>query len=310
MNKLPGDLEGFEKEVSPEVQDFMESFRTQRCQCPPLALLRAASVGALPEELLSPLKAHVLSCRSCQILQADVDLLELENPTPPQFQQIISHNHQIKSSRLKPWFKTRNKYSVWAIAAAASLMVGAFFLFHQIYFSSVPPDQSSRSAPPKTATPSSRTSELFRLEKPPVKLGMAALVWRGDSTNKEQFLKDIAPALNAYRGDEFAHARALFVPLTQKYPESGELFFYLGISQLFLGKYSEALISFQKTQQFSSDSFSDEVLWYSALACQRMGQNEPVLLYLQRLCSRSSPLAARACAALKDIHAPGMAPVR
>jgi tetratricopeptide (TPR) repeat protein len=256
------------------------------------------------------LKAHIVSCRSCQVLQADLELLELENPTPPQFQQIISHNRQMKGSRLKRGFKTPNKYFVWAIAVAASLMLGAFFLFHQIHFSSVPPDQFSRSSPLKTATPSSTASEVFRLDKPPVKLGMAALIWRGDSTNKEQFLKDIAPAISAYRADEFARAAALFVPLTQKYPESGELFFYLGISRLFLGKYPEALISFQKTQQLSGDSFSDEVLWYSALACQRMGQNEPVLLYLQQLCSRSGQLAARACAALKKVHAPLKAPVR
>jgi tetratricopeptide (TPR) repeat protein len=301
MNKFSGDFEPFEKAVPQDVQDFLNSFQTQRSHCPPLSLLRAANAGALPAELLSPLKDHVSACYSCQVLQADLTLLEPDTASPHQIQKILSRLHQLDDTERKPKIWTWRKYSWWTAAGAVSLILGAFLLFYQIQAPVTPPDQLNHSMALEKSPPSIMLPEIFRLDKPPIKLGMAALVWRGSSTNQKQFLKDIAPALDAYRADNFTQALSLFIPLTRKYPNSGELFFYLGISQLFLGKYPESIISFQQSQHLSGDSLSDEVSWYSALACQRMGKKEAARTHLQRLCKGSSPFAARACAALKEI---------
>lgn len=47
-----------------------------RTDCPDPALLRAEQAGVLPPDLAAMVTAHVVRCRVCQILQADLATLD------------------------------------------------------------------------------------------------------------------------------------------------------------------------------------------------------------------------------------------
>ncbi|MBZ5551267.1 MAG: hypothetical protein LAO21_01005 [Acidobacteriia bacterium] len=309
MNKLPNDLDAFEAEGIKESGDFLESLRRQRSACPPVPMLRAAHAGVLTEELQSAVTAHIGSCRLCRVLQADFSALDSTEASPQEVEQILVRvRHQAGKSDGSSFWRFNN-FSWRTAFAAVALALGVVLLVWEFKAPQQPGPVSSPVAEVKPAPPP-QTPEAFRLEKPAVKMTLGALTWRSNKNGRNQFLKDISPALEAYRNNNFNASADSLQRLSAKYNKSVEVFFYLGVSRLFLAEYPAAIKALEQAARLADDSFSSDVLWYLSISCQRSGQTERARGYLQQLCGGSSGYAARACAALKELKSSANAPLR
>jgi hypothetical protein len=121
-----------------------------------------------------------------------------------------------------------------------------------------------------------------------------AATWRG-AGGENQFLKDMTPALNAYRRDDYAQATREFSSLTAKYPKSVEVFFYLGVSQLFEKDAAGAVRSLETARQVAPEGFAQQTAWYLAVAYERDGRKEQFGSALRQICSAKGEFSARAC---------------
>ena len=151
-------------------------------------------------------------------------------------------------------------------------------------------------------SPARQFPEALALQKPAVMGTLGILTWRGANTDGEKFLNDIAPALDLYRADKYADAAARLESLSSQYKNSVEVFFYLGVSRLFLGEFSSAGVALERAARLADESFSAEVSWYLALAYQRSGRTPEAAALLSRLCSTPNAFRDKACAAFKELE--------
>jgi hypothetical protein len=130
------------------------------------------------------------------------------------------------------------------------------------------------------------------------------ILWRG--TPKPDESGDLARALELFRRDDFAEAARRLAALVGRYPQSAPGHFYLGVSELFLGRDADAVKSLESAEQLSKGNLDlgREVAWYLALAYRRTGQVERANVRLSALCNGQSPRAGRACAGLRELAGP------
>ncbi|MBZ5537016.1 MAG: hypothetical protein LAO31_13770 [Acidobacteriia bacterium] len=309
MNKLPSDLDAFEAEAIKESGGLLDSLRKQRSDCPPVPMLRAAHAGVLTEEVQSAVTAHVAGCRLCRVLQADFAALDSTEASPQEVEQILIHVRRQAGKSDGSSFWRFNIFSWRTAMATAALVLSVVLIVWEVKTPQQPGPVPSPVAEVKP-TPAPQIPEAFRLEKPAVKMTLGVLTWRSNKNGRDQFLKDMAPALEAYRNDNFNASADSLQTLSSKYSESVEVFFYLGVSRLFLAEYPAAIKALEQAARLADDSFSPDVLWYLSISCQRSGQTEMARGYLQQLCGGSSGYAARACVALNGLDSSAAAPLR
>ncbi len=309
MNKLPDDLDAFEREEILESSDILESLRNQRSGCPPISFLRAAGAGALTEELKSAVEAHVRVCSSCRTLQSDAESIDSTDASPPEVDRILSRiQHAAGTAEAS---RSRRFGISWrhTAFAAASLLLCSVLVVWQF-------SRSKRAAPPSSTAalvqprPAPQFPSALRLDKPAVKMTLNVLTFRSDKNSRDRFLTELAPAIVAYRTDNFAAAASSFERLSSKYTESVEVFFYLGICRLFLSDYAAAIKALEQAARIGDDSYSSDILWYLSISYQRSGQADKAAKLLQQLCGGSSGYASRACEALGELKAPSEAKPR
>ena len=92
--------------------------------------------------------------------------------------------------------------------------------------------------------------------------------------------------------------------LAAKYPASVQIFFYLGVSRLFLGDHEAAIKALEKADGTARDSFSADVSWYQALAYFKSGRIDDAQTRLKSPAAGTSPHATRARAALEALKRP------
>ncbi len=308
MNRPPKDLDAFEKSLVAESGDALDLLRSQRAGCPPLEVLRAASVGALPEPQQSDVCAHLAACGSCRSLQADLEAIESADATPKEVERILAGTHR-DSIRSETVRSKRFRILWWPAAAAVALLLFAVFVTRRLQ----PPQQSGPSVPLAAETKPVMPAPIppaLRLEKPPLHVSLAALTWRNNKSKRASFLNDLSPALKAYRANDYVQAARGLEALSRNYPDSVEVFYYLGVCRLFLSDFSAASEALERAARLADGSFTADVMWYISISYHRSGNLETARSHLQQLCGGSSGYAERACEALKELDSPAASPSR
>jgi hypothetical protein len=133
-----------------------------------------------------------------------------------------------------------------------------------------------------------------------VKLSPAALTWRSGDDNP--FLRDLAPAFEAYRAGDYPRAVAAFDRLAVTYPAAIEVLFYQGVSRMLAGDEAGAVAPLSAAAALGNPTFADDVSWFLAVAQQRSGAAGARERFVQ-LCGSRGAYAQAACAAVDHIDA-------
>jgi hypothetical protein len=190
----------------------------------------------------------------------------------------------------------------WLLAAASVvILAGAAFLLRR-----VPEPSVSEPPPPEravgVATPPAAPVYSLALNKPDLKVSPAALTYRSASA-ESPLLADLKRAFDAYRADDYKTAEREFAALAPRYPRSIEVFFYQGITRLFLADPQGAIASLTIAGKIADSAFAWDVEWYRAVAEERTGNLAAARDRLGRLCRRADTRAPTACDALRALPA-------
>jgi hypothetical protein len=145
-------------------------------------------------------------------------------------------------------------------------------------------------------------SVLLLLRKPEATLSLAALTWRGNGS-ENQLVNDLKVPMDAFRASDFARAASAFSALESKYPDSVEVFFYGGVSQLFLNDPARAAALLERASALADSVFAPRVSWYRAVAATRLDRTADARALLEALCRDNGDYAAQACGALPSFDA-------
>jgi hypothetical protein len=185
-----------------------------------------------------------------------------------------------------------------ATAALTVIAVGAWF---GLRTGSSPAPPASTVVPEQTiaSTPAPPAFQL-PLDKPDVTLSLSSLTWRGSGADN-QLLADLKAPLDAFREGDYTRADREFTLLETRYPQAIEVFFYGGVSRLFIDEPQRALAALTRAGELADATFTPTVAWYRAVAEQRTGNVAEARARLDDLCRGGSDRAAAACAAVKQI---------
>jgi hypothetical protein len=194
------------------------------------------------------------------------------------------------------------------LAAAAVLVLAVVIMRPDRDTVAVAPSAPESAAPPAVtvAPPSPMSPVKIAFAKPDVQLSASALTWRGDPS-ANPFLRDLAPAFDAYRASDYPRAVAQFDRLATVYPDAIEVRFYQGVSRLLAGDAAGAIAPLEAAARIRNATFADEVSWSLAVAQQQAGRPEARNRFAD-LCRGRSAHAADACAALTALGAPPAQP--
>ena len=156
-----------------------------------------------------------------------------------------------------------------------------------------------RPEPPIAAAPATPAFQL-PLDKPDVTLSLAAMTWRG-SRGDNQLLADLKAPLDAFRAGDYPAADREFSSLEARYPDAVEVFFYGGVSRLFLDQPDRALAALTRAGDLADATLIDRVNWYRAVAEHRAGGVAEARRRLETLCRNGRNYAVQACRAVEQM---------
>ena len=128
------------------------------------------------------------------------------------------------------------------------------------------------------------------------------------SSGGNQLLADLKQPLDDFRNDDYASADRAFAAMESRYPNTVEVFFYGGVSRLFVNDPQRAIASLTKAAALADTTFAPRTAWYLAIAEERAGHLPRARALLDDLCRGTSDRAAPACAAVTRIDAAAAAP--
>lgn len=317
MNWDIRDLEPFERDWLAEEAESFRALRTARSACPSMHLLRAGLADALPGDLQAALTAHISGCASCRTLQED--LRELPPPaeaSDDEAQRILLRVREASSAEPRGRAGVTAWRLAWrpALAAAALLVVAAAGGWY--FLTPWDPARVSPEGAPITAQAGGPRAIADRplplpqpprgpaLDKPPVRMSLAVLTWRGEGADAQRLMDDIAPVLDAYRADRFAEAAALLEKLRPDHPDAVEIPFYLGVSRLLMGDAAAATTALESAVPLADRAFEADVVWYLGISLTRAGREAEARARFSGLCRGISEYRARACAAVRELDTP------
>jgi TolA-binding protein len=311
MTKKPKpDFDRDEMEFLAEFSGPGRAMGSPRSPCPPPDLLRGAEGDALPPHLRFTVAEHLAACASCRMLAQDLADPEFLNATQAERTRIEKHVSD-EINRTRPGRFAGFGFMKWLIpATAAALLVIASITWLQPRSSEPgePPPAASQEKEPATPAPEPPATgpietATLRLDKPPVKLsGALSLLFRSDGTSaRNQFLADFAPALDAYRSDDFKGAADTLEEVTRKHAGYADPYFYLGVSRMFLGEHEEAIRALERTRELGSAALAQDARWYLGLAHLRAGRTNTALPHFQALCNEAGDYREKACNGLKEL---------
>lgn len=295
MAKTPaGDWDHDEREALTGFERDVEAMRARHARDPEIELLRAAEAEVLPDDLQSAAAGYLAADRWSRALVDGFNdpSISLDRADQSRLLDRIRRDVSVSKRQRASWW--------WLMPSFAASAAGIVAVL-SVIDSGVPsaPSQATNQ-PVATETPRPAPVYVLALEKPEVKLSAAALTWRGGSSTGD-LLADLKPGLDAFRRDDYAGAQKALAGLTEKYPLSVEVLFYLGVSQLYLGETREALGNFIKAVPLADASFAADVMWYGAVAEERLGNNDAARTALTNLCRGTSARGPAACAAAAAI---------
>jgi len=283
------DWDAEEREALEDLRRDLEEIRRRHGADPPLELLRAAKAGVLPDEVQKAVEDYLDKSAWSQALVEGVESVDVTLDAD-------SEKRLLERIRLEAKARPQARWTwggSWRIlVAAVGLAACVFLVLHFPASKHVSPPPVA----PVAAVPAAPTTAefLLALEKPDVKLAPSSLTVRGEQT-QSRFLEDLAPALTAYRQNDYQSAEKQLVVLRSRYPKSVEVQFYLGVSRLFLGNAAGAIEPLNAARKIASETFGPDALWYLAVAYERAGNTQAASAELAALCSGTSAFKARAC---------------
>jgi TolA-binding protein len=277
--------------LEPEVRAEIEAFANRHRGDPPLAVLRAADVDALPSPLQQKMSAALESGRwRQQIVAGANDAAEESRLGDADAAALLARIHReggaVPSRASSTDTRRLMRFAGPIVAMAAVVLVAVL----------VRPPASPPAAPPGPASVAAPASPTFVIPVEPaaVKLTAGALI-RRSAGQHGVFTDDAAPAFAAYRAGRYAEAAEAFASLSASYPASPEAAFYLGVSRLLTGDAPGATSALAAARRLNDPTFRDDVAWYLAAAEERGGDVGAARHELAALCQGQSAFAAPAC---------------
>lgn len=259
----------------------------------------AFASGTLDEDARVRLADHVVSCEACREVYEVVCALMDGAPA-------IDPDVPVAAAGLE------REVGVWrrhapalALAATVTLAVGAAAIHFAAprqeateAVTAVVPTIEAPAGPP--APGPTRTPYRLAMVKPDVQLPTDLVVaTRGTAaTEAQRFLERFGEAIAPYREGRYEDAVARLASLATARGDVAEVWFYLGVSQLFAGRPAEALASFDRPGV--ADAVGDDLLWQRAVALERLGREPEVDALVRALCERDGPYREQACAAVAE----------
>jgi tetratricopeptide (TPR) repeat protein len=288
------DLEPDEREYLSKTGKLFLSISAKHRQCPDPSLLAAFKANILTDDLTRALTRHTEHCRLCAKLAQDMAEIETSPLTAEEkgriHVRVMNVIHETRTRVNKTGFRRWIPTAAYATLVLLILGSGIFTWrsLQQSHESYVTSDQS-----------------IFRVEKATVKLPIT-LTMRGEPSVNETYATALEYALEPYKSSQYAEAVKRLMPLTRRYPEGAEGYFYLAVSQLMLEQYSDASTNLKKAERLLAGQSSgvlamDEVDWYWIVAQIHAGHRPEAAVELQKLCQTAGDYQTRACSGLKEL---------
>jgi hypothetical protein len=290
-----------EKDFMREFDSSLAEVRAKAGPCPHPDLLMAAGAGVQFESRDHVLQ-HLNVCSVCQQLVRDLSDYEFPGVTNEEDRRIRA---RWEDSARRP-IKRLWAWAPIAIGAAAAVII-AIALFLKVPQTTPPRPvenaQNTKDSNAQSAAASQKSRTVFVLSKAAIKVPAAAVLnFRSGVEGGKTFLNEFAEALAPYRNDDYPEAARRLEILSTKYRESAEVYFYLGVSRLFIDRNAEALVSLETARRFADETLRDDVSWYLALALDRVRRAADARREVDSLCSHAGSYQKAACAALGELR--------
>jgi TolA-binding protein len=293
-----------ERKALEPLREELQELRKRHQDDPPLELLRAARAGVLPDELQETAQGYLEHSAWSRALVEGADNAEAALDSKEEMQLLARiHREARKSERPRTSIFSFRRLAI--VSATALIIVSAVVLRRLDVRSGRTP--SPQNPPVAAESPAHATTSpplpvfVLALEKPPIKITANALLFRGSPGNN-RFLDDLAPAMTAYREGDYVQAEKQFTALTTPYPKSTEVYFYMGVSRLFMRNFSGAVQALESARKLGDASFAPDVSWYLAISYERARRPGDARTELDSLCGGKSTYTARACEAKERLR--------
>ena len=290
-----------ELEFSNELDGELGQLHAKAGSCPRPQLLQAAQAGVLHPEQAEAITRHIEGCRLCESLLSDLeglDDLELDKASREKIWNRVQKEARPQTSSVKragfSWNWWLRPLPVAALASVIVLAIGLTFVLPR----RTPVSVAQNQQPPVSPAAAS----VFKLEKAPVMLPAAAIVWRGQEDIPSKQARELEQALVPYEAGNYGSAVKGLDVLRRKYPRMAEASFYLGVCRLFLNQNEEAAVALKDAVNLGVPPLSDQATWYLAFAYYQTGKRDLASGLLQPLCKTKGQDSARACAAVKELE--------
>ena len=97
---------------------------------------------------------------------------------------------------------------------------------------------------------------------------------------------EMTKAMDAYVTGDYASSSTQFKAIIDSYKDEGVSYFYMGLSDMYLKKYPEAIEDFKQSIAFKPELYDYTCNWYTALAYIKMGQNDKAIPHLKYILER------------------------
>ena len=295
MKTPSSDWDREERDALEPLEEELRALRNRHASDPPLDRLRAASADALPLDLQASTTAHLGASRWSRALVDGASAGSGDLSADDEARLLERIRRAGRPGRVPRAFRPL----VWSslLAASAAVVIAVVIVDR----SRPAPVGPVSGAPIETVTPPPAPPTVTRfqlpLDKPDVKLSPRALTYRGAADGGD-FVSQLKPAIDAYRGDDYGSADREFTALAPRYPQAVEVFFYQGVARLFLNDFVGAEVSLSSADRLADESFATDVTWFLAVVDERLGRRSDARSRLASLCAQNNqPRRQSACEA-------------
>ena len=294
--KTPADgWDAAERDALPELGPELEALRRRHSADLPVDLLQAAREDVLPDQLQRDAKRYLAQDRWARTLIDDLAATRLALPRDDEDRLL----RRIRGAR-----NERGRRPAWRwfmqpqyVFATLAVIVAAGSVTWYLDRDEVLPPAQREEAPVAAREP---IAFALPLEKPAVKLSLAALTWRGGDRDKS-LAERLRPGLDAFRTSDYTTANQELARVSAEFPEAVEPVYYQGVARLFLNDVSGALDSLSAAARLADASFGADVAWYLAIAEERAGRMAEARAHVASVCESKSARSAEACAVLPKL---------
>ena len=269
MSQPRNDWDDEERDALDGLEGELAGIRRRHADDPSLAQLRAAAADVLPPDEQARVTRHLQDSAWSRALvdglrDADAGADDRLDAASEQrlFDRIMREAEPAAPRRaaLRPWWRPAMAVG-GGLAVAATLLIAVAISRSGSDVTPAPggalPSPGSDRAPVETRAPAQSAPVQIAFIKPEVRLSASALTWRGDPS-ANPFLRDIAPAFDAYRASDYARAVTAFDRLATVYPNSIDVRFYQGVSRMLAGDEAGAIAPLEAAARIGNATFADE----------------------------------------------------